>query len=39
MFPESAAASMNSHAWSYDANVTDWLGYVYPNTGPMPTIQ
>lgn len=39
MFPESAATSMGSQGWNYDTNATDWLGYVYPNTGPMPTIQ
>lgn len=38
-FPESAAASMGSNGWTYDTNGTDWLGYVYPNTGSMPTIQ
>ena len=38
-FPESAAASMGSNGWTYDTNATDWLGYVYPNTGSMPTIQ
>ena len=38
-FPESASASMGSNGWTYDTNATDWLGYVYPNTGSMPTIQ
>ena len=38
-FPKSPAASMGSNGWTYDTNGTDWRGYVYPNTGSMPTIQ
>lgn len=39
IFPETAYSSMYSQGWMYDTNYNDWLGYVYPNTGPMPTVQ
>lgn len=39
IFPESAYSSMYSQGWMYDTNYNDWLGYVYPNTGSMPTVQ
>lgn len=39
VFPETALSSMVSQGWQYNTNYNDWLGYVYPNTGTMPTVQ
>ena len=39
IFPESALSYMINQGYSANANSTDWLGYVYPNTnGSTPTI-
>jgi serine protease len=39
-FPDTALATMQSNGYTEDGNLTDWLGYVYPNTnGQTPVIQ
>ena len=39
-FPDIALATMQSNGYTEDGNLTDWLGYVYPNTnGQTPVIQ
>ena len=39
VFPETAAAAMAADGYTSYTNGTDWVGYVYPNSGPMPVIQ
>ncbi len=40
VFPDTALATMQSNGYTEDGNLTDWLGYVYPNVnGNVPTIQ
>lgn len=40
IFPETALTTMQAQGYTIDTNLTDWLGYVYPNTnGNMPLIQ
>ena len=39
IFPETAWPTMQSQGYTQNTNTTDWLGYVYPNTGSMPVIQ
>lgn len=40
MFPDTALANMQSNGYTDDGNLTDWVGYVYPNTnGQTPVIQ
>jgi hypothetical protein len=39
IFPETAWPTMQSQGYTQNINTTDWLGYVYPNTGSMPVIQ
>ena len=40
MFPDTALANMQSNGYTDDGNLTDWVGYVYPNTnGQTPIIQ
>ena len=37
IFPETAWPTMQSQGYTQNINTTDWLGYVYPNTGSMPS--
>ncbi len=40
VFPDTALATMQSNGYTEDGNLTDWLGYVYPNVnGNVPIIQ
>jgi hypothetical protein len=38
IFPEAKLGSMVAQGYTLDSG-SDWLGYVYPNTGPVPVIQ
>ena len=37
IFPETALSTMIMQGYTQDSG-SDWLGYVYPNTGPVPVI-
>ncbi|MGK3961819.1 S8 family serine peptidase [Sorangium sp. So ce118] len=39
VFPETATSAMFDEGYTTYSNSSDWLGYVYPNTGSIPTIQ
>jgi serine protease len=38
MFPDTANSTMYNEGYTNYSNYSDWLGYVYPNTGSTPAI-